>query len=73
MGEPTLGLFLYLASGLTMAVLVLVGFIRNEAPEIESVPTPSADRASSARSEQEFGICPTCHQGQGMISNNLIA
>jgi len=30
MGKPTLGLFLYLASGLMMAISVLVGFFREE-------------------------------------------
>ena len=71
LGQPTLGLFLYLASRLTIAVLVLMGFIRNEAPEIQSAPTPSADRASPAGRGQESGICPTCHQDLGLISNNI--
>ena len=30
MGKPTVGLFLYLASGLMMAVLVVIGFFREE-------------------------------------------
>ncbi len=30
MGKPTLGLFLYLASGLMMAVLVVIGFFQEE-------------------------------------------
>jgi hypothetical protein len=30
MGKPTLGLFVYLASGLIMSVLVVIGFFREE-------------------------------------------
>ncbi len=30
MGRPTMGLFVYLGSGLTMAVLVVIGFFREE-------------------------------------------
>lgn len=70
-GNPTSGFYLYLASGLAIAVLVLVGFMRNKAQESQDIFTSSADPTTGIG--QELGICPTCHQGQGIIANSLIS
>lgn len=70
-GNPTSGVYIYLASGLAIAVLVLVGFMRNKAQENQDIFTSSADPTNGIG--QELDICPTCHQGQGIIANSLIS